>query len=491
MRKIAYFILGSLFLLGCEDKADSLLRPEDPQGGGNTENAGDAIRLVTSKYVVEGDSSFVLTVTLPEGKLEEYPLTLDLKVARNYNGADVDQKTLFDNFPVQLTIPANAPSVSDTIKVKNNDEKNQEFEVKITAVVEGYLVQPSPLVLLLKYKSSETGGSVALTDEVKVYTDPSKAIYEYAGFGFGTEHPNASLAANWKFYTGHEFLAADKTATGAPMGWWNQNTAAVEGDVMKVDNDACSKVIEKEGSAADGYLRMTTMKLSTPVANSSGKQVYYKSAAFYGPRPGQGPHWCRFQEGMRIEIRMRRTAHENFNYAMWFMGVSNNNGGVKWPDCGEIDLLESPRYGEGHATLHSANFNSENSNAPTGSMQIKDQSKWNIYWMEWLSDGIKIGVNDKTYFTRNTDYSDWSTWITNTGAGVNAGDQKGFYMLLTTGLGAQWAGGLPDYDFDPLNLPAMEIDWIRVWQKKDVALIPITPPQAPGPKSAVYWKPKN
>lgn len=495
MRKIVYLLLGALFLFSCKDDDEALLKPENIQGGGNG-TQGDIIRISSSKNVVQGDSSFVLTVTLPEGKVEEYPLTLSLRVKRNFNGEDVDQNALFEDFPTQLTIPAGQSSVSDTIKLKQNEEKTQEFEVKITtSVIEGYTVQPSPLVILLQYKKKENGGTEdpgALTDEVKVYDDPSKPIYEYPGFGVGSAHPSAAFASDWVFYTAHEFLVADQNQWG-PMGMWAHATAGVEGDFLQIATDACADVIAKEDYPNDAYLKMFSLYSQDPVKNGQNKMVNWRTSAFYAPRPGQGPHWCNFQEGMRIEVRLRRTEHGNCNYAVWFMGGSNTSGNVSWPACGEIDLLESPHYGEAHFTLHSENHASTTGNSITASTAVTEQSKWNIYWMEWTTTEIKAGVNDRTYFTQALTaeaYQDWKTFLVNSGDGVNAG--KGFNLILTTGLGAAWAGGMPDpNDIDPTNPPAMEIDWIRVWQKKGTALKPVKAPTNPGPKGAAYWKPKN
>lgn len=484
MRKIVYVLVGALLLFGCKDDDEALLRPEAPQGGGGVVTQGDLIRLTSSKNFVQGDSVFVLTAALAEGETAASTVTLPLKVMRNYNGEDVDQKTLFENFPTELTIAAGQNSVtSDTIKVKQNEEKTQEFEVKVSTVVEGYSIQPSPLILLMQYTKKEViGGGGTLTDEVKVYDDPDKAIFEYDGFGPGSDHPNTELAKNWKFYTAHEFISDDHWASGAPYGFADQKTGTVEGQVLVVDNGACSDVIKKDNHEKDGYLRMITIHLDEPINNMNGASVNYKTAAFYENRPGQNPHWCKFQEGMRIEVRMRRTSHPNFNYAVWFMGMSNL-GGVSWPKCGEIDLVESPFFGQAFQTLHSE------SGAPTsGSINVADQGKWNIYWMEWLNTGIKMGVNDQTYFTQDNTSSDWNTWLVNEGGGPNSG---GFYMILTTGLGATWAGGMPAYDLDPLNLPSMDIDWIRVWQNKSAVLNPAEAPKTKGPRAGYWWKPRD
>ena len=213
----------------------------------------------------------------------------------------------------------------------------------------------------------------------------------------------------------------------------------------------------------NGVLQIRSIEEADSVDNRFGKRVKFSHGCYRTALPGSSEEWCNFTENMRIEVRFKRNAYEGFNDALWFMG--NNN--LPWPANGEIDLLENPKRklnNRAHFTLHSENHYAGvvgGAGSVTSSIEIRDMSKWNIYWLEWYPDRIVGGVNGATYFEHkrgengNTDWP-WS-------------DPKGFFMIFSTGISTNpkaWAGAVKPELWDNSAMPCMYIDWIRVYVNK-------------------------
>lgn len=264
----------------------------------------------------------------------------------------------------------------------------------------------------------------------------------------GQPHP---MVKGWKFYTAHEFNGEAGT-TGVPEGWRLRPTAHMA---------RAGRVVPECFVNQGGYLRCKSVREPEPVDNGHGKKVDYATWACATPQGADtADMWCRFTDNMRIEARVRRSSNTGLNDALWFMG-DNDRG---WPASGEIDLMENPQpavNNRAHFTLHSANHyagTGGGSGSTTANIELADMADWNIFWIEWLPDMIKGGVNGETYFTHhrgengNTDWP-WS-------------DPAGFYMLLSSGLSVNpdaWPGAVDYSQWDDNNPPHMDIDWIRVF----------------------------
>ena len=285
--------------------------------------------------------------------------------------------------------------------------------------------------------------------------DDESAVYPVPGapltLKVGDAHPSVD---GWSFFTAHEFLERD-TRNGLPLGFIEHRGKHMSRDA-RVDNSRCSEV-------KNGVLQIRSIEEADSVDNRFGKRVKFSHGCYRTALPGSSEEWCNFTENMRIEVRFKRNAYEGFNDALWFMG--NNN--LPWPANGEIDLLENPKRklnNRAHFTLHSENHYAGvvgGAGSVTSSIEIRDMSKWNIYWLEWYPDRIVGGVNGATYFEHkrgengNTDWP-WS-------------DPKGFFMIFSTGISTNpkaWAGAVKPELWDNSAMPCMYIDWIRVYVNK-------------------------
>lgn len=289
-------------------------------------------------------------------------------------------------------------------------------------------------------------------DEALVYPKPSESIKLKPG----DQHPTQK---GWYFYTAHEFRDKDVNPNGVPFGFedqmkWFQNYAAI-------DNSKCMKV-------KNGVLHLLTINESDSIVNFFGNTVKYSTYSTQTVAAISPQYWGVFTENMRYEVRMKCSHELGFNHALWFMPESSRygqEGGASyegWPECGEIDLLETPRDKPNEKawfTLHSKNYNNKSPNGSTyNTLDLDDMSQWHIYWIELTEKEIRSGINGECYFVHcygdkgNTDWP-WNT-------------PQGWYFMMTPGLSfdpGSWMGKANPADWNPRTPPNMQIDWIRVY----------------------------
>lgn len=285
-------------------------------------------------------------------------------------------------------------------------------------------------------------------DETLVYDRPGAPLKLKPG----DNHPKVK---GWRFYTAHEFLNRD-TENNLPKGFIEHRGAHMS-RAARVDNARCSEV-------NNGVLQIRTVEETDSVDNRFGANVKFSHGCYRTSLPGSKDFWCNFTENMRIEIRFKRNAYQGFNDALWFMG--NNNR--PWPKNGEIDLLENPKKtvnNRAHFTLHSENYYAGvvgGSGSVTSTIDLADMSWWNIYWLEWYPDRIVGGVNGQTYFEHRKGANGNEDWPWS--------DPKGFFLIFSTGISTNpkaWPGAVMPSEWKKDAMPAMFVDWIRVYVNKD------------------------
>jgi beta-glucanase (GH16 family) len=158
----------------------------------------------------------------------------------------------------------------------------------------------------------------------------------------------------------------------------------------------------------------------------------------------------------------------------WWMVGNGEKYNLTWPTTGEIDILEMIG-GNKRANLTDKNaqgtihFNNQsNTMNPVFNKQI--QAVWGtpdgsmlhnnslVYWTEWTSTNLKIGVNEFTYSAIDT---------TNIPESINPvwafSGKWPYYMLLDIAVGGVWP--LPP-DNTTVWPQEMVVDWVRVYQQK-------------------------
>jgi licheninase len=138
--------------------------------------------------------------------------------------------------------------------------------------------------------------------------------------------------------------------------------------------------------------------------------------------------------------------------AFWMMP----QGGSKWPDDGEIDILEQvgSQPNVAHATLHTALFNHTRHNGRGAELPVATAcTDFHRYQLAWTPDAITIGVDDRGYMRVKNDQAG--------GRGAWPFDSP-FYLILNLAMGGAWAAAK---GIDDAALPQrFEVDYVRVWE---------------------------
>ena len=154
----------------------------------------------------------------------------------------------------------------------------------------------------------------------------------------------------------------------------------------------------------------------------------------------------------KIEVRARLPKGIGTWPAIWMLG---SNTPLKWPDDGEIDIMEHVGFHQGyiHGSVHCKKFNHVIHTQKTDTIVVKDCSeKFHVYSLEWSKDSIQVGVDSNIYFKFANEHSGYDAWPF---------DNR-LYLLLNLAVGGDWGGAKGiDQDIWPQR---MEIDYVRIYQ---------------------------
>lgn len=158
----------------------------------------------------------------------------------------------------------------------------------------------------------------------------------------------------------------------------------------------------------------------------------------------------------------------------WWLTGDGTNHSVWWPTTGEIDIIEmlggskSAVFNDKHviSTIHwnnqSNTMNPQHNHqlqkfwsTPDGSMLHNNSL---VYWTEWNTTMITIGVNEFIISQQNT------TELPNSINPSWAFSGKWSYeLILNIAVGGNWAGSPDNTTVWPQK---MVVDWVRVYQEK-------------------------
>jgi beta-glucanase (GH16 family) len=155
----------------------------------------------------------------------------------------------------------------------------------------------------------------------------------------------------------------------------------------------------------------------------------------------------------RIEVRAKLPKGRGSWPAIWMLGSKTP---LKWPDDGEIDIMEHVGYDPGviHASTHCKKYNHIIRTQKTAVTDVPDfADAYHIYAVEWDAENLSIFVDDKKYFSITNEHSGYEAWPFS----------NPMYLLLNIAVGGNWGGqkGVDDSIF-PLQ---MLVDYVRVYQK--------------------------
>jgi beta-glucanase (GH16 family) len=155
----------------------------------------------------------------------------------------------------------------------------------------------------------------------------------------------------------------------------------------------------------------------------------------------------------RIEARIRIPRTQGIWPAFWMLGA--NMPSVRWPRCGEIDIMENIGREPGivHGTLHGPGYSG--GAGPSGPYSLPGggafADDFHVYAIEWTPNQIKWFVDDAQYFTVTpSNLPAGTTWVF---------DQPQF-ILINVAVGGNW----PAFPDGTTVLPQrMLVDYVRVY----------------------------
>jgi beta-glucanase (GH16 family) len=156
----------------------------------------------------------------------------------------------------------------------------------------------------------------------------------------------------------------------------------------------------------------------------------------------------------KIEARIKLPSGQGLWPAFWMLGAEGMP--IKWPECGEIDIMEHVNSdpdvvgtahwdNNGHASWGCTTRDNYWNNFSV------DVTQFHVYAVEWSATAIKWYVDGTQYMECD---------ITN-GKGGTEEFQKNFFILLNLAVGGNWPGN-PD---NATPFPSsMYVDYVRVYQ---------------------------
>ena len=150
----------------------------------------------------------------------------------------------------------------------------------------------------------------------------------------------------------------------------------------------------------------------------------------------------------KIERRCRFEAQKGAWPAIWMMPERPS---VKWPACGEIDIVERLNTNDFvHQTVHSSWTKKHPKDPPNAGRGKFNPEGWNVFGLEWTPDAIVWTVNgERTHSYEKTGEDPLRyPWTTP------------FYLMIDMQLGGQWVG---EVDMETLPV-SMHVDWVKFYE---------------------------
>ncbi len=159
----------------------------------------------------------------------------------------------------------------------------------------------------------------------------------------------------------------------------------------------------------------------------------------------------------KIEVRARLPYGRGTWPAIWMLPETFDEP-AKWPDDGEIDIMEHVGYQMDmvQATAHSTQYNNLLGTQKMGYIQLTAVDKrFHTFSVEWTPTKIEWFVDGKKFHKMVDDGTGNDGWPFN---------NNPFYLILSLAVGGNWAGsqGIDDSIW-PQH---MEVDYVKVYQRK-------------------------
>ncbi len=155
----------------------------------------------------------------------------------------------------------------------------------------------------------------------------------------------------------------------------------------------------------------------------------------------------------RFEARIKLPRGQGLWPAFWMLG--NNFGAVRWPLCGEIDIMEQigrePRTI--HGTIHGPGYSGGEGIGKAYTLPTDFAQAFHVFALEWEPEALRWYVDGVLYQTRTpADLPEGTRWVFD----------RPFFLILNLAVGGGWPGA-PDAT---TRFPArMLVDYVRVYER--------------------------
>src|SRR5207248_11235722 len=140
--------------------------------------------------------------------------------------------------------------------------------------------------------------------------------------------------------------------------------------------------------------------------------------------------------------------------AFWLLADSHET--VRWPGCGEIDILEAIGAPDTiYSTLHGPGYSGSKGISAKFPLPAGESiNAFHLYAVEWAPDDIKFFFDDYLVAHRTpADLPQGSHWVYD----------HPFYTLVNLAVGGYWPGNPDETTVFPQQ---MRVDYIRVYSQK-------------------------
>lgn len=154
----------------------------------------------------------------------------------------------------------------------------------------------------------------------------------------------------------------------------------------------------------------------------------------------------------RIDVKAKLPKGLGTWPAIWMLGSTTP---LKWPDDGEIDIMEHVGYNQGviHASAHTRKYFHSIGTQKTATTSLPDCSEaFHVYSLDWDAENITMLIDGKAYFSFKNEHTGKEAWPFD----------KPFHLLLNVAVGGDW-GGQKGVDAN-IFPQKMEVDYVRVYQ---------------------------
>jgi beta-glucanase (GH16 family) len=174
----------------------------------------------------------------------------------------------------------------------------------------------------------------------------------------------------------------------------------------------------------------------------------------------------------RFEARIQLPTGKGIWPAFWLLG--DNHDTNPWPDCGEIDILETIGAPDTmYSTIHGPGYSGSKGLSTKFALPAGQQvdNAFHLYAVEWSPDDIKFFFDNHLIVERTpADLPSNTKWVYD----------HPFYLLLNLAVGGLWPGNPDDSTVFPQR---MLVDYVRVYSRTSA---PATKAGAPYLDSEVW-----